>query len=92
MPANQKNPDITVRGGLINVPAGHRPPLIPRHQPNTPINKKAANPKPDHQPVTPEATAPDTKPKTKPAEPPPAATATPEGDKNNVPTETGQSD
>lgn len=92
MTAKANTPDITVRGGLINIPSSAKPIGPARHRPDTPVNKKGAKPKSDYQPVTPEATAPDTKPKTKPAEPPPAATATPEGDKNNVPTETGQSD
>ena len=45
------NPDITIRGGLINVPAGHlAPPPIP-HQPDTPRTKKVTKPREDHQPA-----------------------------------------
>ncbi len=46
--------DITVRGGLINVPALTSPTQRPRHHPNTPTNKKTIKVKPDHQPYVPE--------------------------------------
>ena len=81
MAKTSQTPDITIRGGLINVPASAKPQKAPRHQPNTPINKKDVTPRPDHQPTT-----------AQPAEPPPAATTEPESDKPNVPTETSESD
>ena len=74
------NIDITIRGGLINVPAGHLAPPIPRYQPNTPRSKKATKLREDHQ-VPPTAT-PD----------PPAVTAEkPEENQPNVPAPTSQS-
>ncbi len=48
------NQDITVRGGLINVPALTSPTQTPRHQPNTPTNKKNVKVRADHKPYVPE--------------------------------------
>lgn len=53
MTTNQPNPDITVRGGLINVPALTSPTQPPRHQPNTPPTKKKTTVKADHKPYVP---------------------------------------
>lgn len=46
-----KNPDITIRGGLINVPKSTHSISKSRHQPDTPTNKKDAKPRPDHIPA-----------------------------------------
>ncbi len=55
MTTNQPNPDITVRGGLINVPNCTQPTQTPRHQPNTPTNKKTTKVKVDHKLYVPES-------------------------------------
>ena len=81
MTSTPNTPDITVRGGLINVPSSAKPQPIPRHRPNTPINKKFAKPREDHKPVA-ELPTPDPEP----------ATTEPEKDQSNVPTETSESD
>ena len=81
MTSTQKTPDITVRGGLINIPGSAKPLPIPRHQPNTPITKKNVKPRADHQPVNPD-----------PTPPPTQIPVEPEGDKPNVPTPPSQSD
>ncbi len=54
MPPEKKTTDITVRGGLINVPALTSPTQRPRHQPDTPVNKKTTKVKADHKPYVPE--------------------------------------
>ena len=56
--------DITVRGGLINVPDSTKPLQSPRHQPNTPPNKKATSLNPAHKPYVPEPEAIPTDPPT----------------------------
>ncbi|MBA7484097.1 hypothetical protein ES707_19621 [subsurface metagenome] len=91
MTTTKKTPDITVRGGLINVPSSQKPQPAPRHQPNTPVNKKKVTPKSDHKPYIPEADTPNTKPKADPPTPQEPSVVEPEGDKNNVPTETSES-
>lgn len=92
MTPNQKNPDITVRGGLINVPNSAKPHRPPRHQPDTPVNKKAAKTKTDHKPYIPES---DPVPTEAPPEPDPVHTEAPpepEGPTDHVPAKTSQSD
>ena len=61
------NPDITVRGGIINVPHSTSPTHPPRHQPNTPRTKKFTKTKPDHQVYEPEP-----EPQPQPADPQPS--------------------
>lgn len=46
------NPDITIRGGLINVPDLTKPTQPPRHQPDTPRTKKRTKTRSDHIPAT----------------------------------------
>ncbi len=53
MTTKSTNPHITVRGGLINVPSLTSPTQTPRHQPNTPTNKKTTKVKADHKPYIP---------------------------------------
>ena len=81
MTTTTKNPDITIRGGLINVPKPTASITKDRHQPNTPTNKKATKPRSDHIPAP-------TKPPAIAAEPEPP----PEGEIPDVPTPTSQSD
>lgn len=45
------NPDITIRGGIVNVPPPTVPTTPPRHQPDTPRTKKATTPRADHIPA-----------------------------------------
>ncbi len=74
MTSPTSNPDITVRGGIINVPPSTQPTQPLRHQPNTPRTKKRTTTKPDHQVYTPDpSTTPDPIPEPAPA--PMAATA-----------------
>lgn len=40
------NLDITIRGGLPTIIPSHTPPKPPRHQPDTPVNKKFSPQKP----------------------------------------------
>ncbi len=54
MTTKPSTPNITVRGGLINVPALTSPTQTPRHQPNTPQNKKTTKVKADHKPYFPQ--------------------------------------
>ncbi|MBA7648726.1 hypothetical protein ES703_56514 [subsurface metagenome] len=66
------NPDPTVRGGQVNTVPAHIPTQPPRHQPNTPVNKKfatAAAPKPKRRTKTKAST---------PPEPPPEEGITPD--------------
>lgn len=49
MTTTTKNPDITIRGGLISVPNSNKPVRAPRHQPNTPTNKKTVTARADYQ-------------------------------------------
>lgn len=81
MSPSTKNPDITVRGGLIYVPNSNKPTHPPRHQPDTPRIKKQTTTKPDHIP------APST-----PATPPTVVTPEPEVEETNVSTPPSQSD
>lgn len=69
MITDQRKPDITVRGGLINAPAGEMPTPPPRHQPDTPINKKTVKARADHKPYAPDIN-PDI-PDAPPTQPPP---------------------
>lgn len=51
MPPKDQPSNITVRGGLINVPPSRISPLADRHQPNTPPTKKSTTVRPDHKPL-----------------------------------------
>ncbi len=84
--------DITVRGGLINVPALTSPTTPPRHQPNTPRNKKTTTVKADHI-HAPSKQDPDT-PDAPPINPDPAdpSDSTTKGETDNVPTPPSKSD
>lgn len=92
MAKDQHPPDITVRGGLINVPHSTDPTHPLRHQPNTPVNKKITKPKPDHQVYGGDSST--TVKQTPPPQPPTADPIKPEteGDPTNVPTPPSQSD
>ena len=81
MATTPKNPDITVRGGLISVPNSNKPTRAPRHQPNTPTNKKNAKPRADYQ-IPPTITP----------EPPVPPQDKPEGDEPDVPAPTSEND
>lgn len=70
MPPTRPKSDITIRGGLINVPASTSPNKPPRHQPDTPRTKKTVTVKPDHQPVAATAAAPPVPPPDEPENPP----------------------
>ncbi|GAI82148.1 unnamed protein product [marine sediment metagenome] len=70
MPPTRPPSDITIRGGIINVPASISPSHPPRHQPDTPRTKKRTTTKPDHQPVTATAAAPPVPPPDEPENPP----------------------
>lgn len=52
MSKTKTNQDITVRGGLINVPSPTKSIQGDRPQPNTPRTKKDTTLRPDHQPTT----------------------------------------
>lgn len=52
MSKSQPQPDITIRGGLINYPLATIPSVPPRHQPNTPRIKKQTTTRPDYKPPT----------------------------------------
>lgn len=79
MTPNQKNPDITIRGGLINVPSSTKSKTADRHRPNTPPTKKVTKTRTDHIPAPRKDAA--------PIEPP---SPEPEGDENNVPAQISQ--
>ena len=62
--------DITIRGGIINVPHSTTPTHPPRHQPNTPRTKKHVKTRSDHQ-----AYGGDSTPTTQDSPPPQSPTA-----------------
>lgn len=74
MPDDTTNPDITIRSGLPTIIPNPPPTRPPRHQPDTPVNKKFAPQK--TQPKKRQA-------KTKPT--PAAHTQPPPGDTDNEP-------
>lgn len=92
MTPNTKNPDITVRGGLINVPNSAKPLGPARHRPNTPVNKKKVTVKPDHQVYTPDPPTQSDQPKTPATAPPEPPPTEPDGDPTHEPTQTSESD
>lgn len=63
-----KNPDITIRGGLINVDDLTSPTQPPRHQPDTPRTKKRTATRSDHIPAPTKTKTPTAQPHTEPAE------------------------
>ena len=81
MPDTDSQPDVTIRGGLVNFPASSFPTPPPRHQPDTPRNKKPTTTKPDHQVYGHDSTTTPKRgpgrPRKIPDEPPPAAAAPP---------------
>lgn len=64
------NPDITVRGGIVNVPPTTTPTTPPRHQPDTPRTKKHTKTKTDHIIPDAQTTAPTKQPEPASAEAP----------------------
>ncbi len=85
-------PDITVRGGIVNVPQSTTPTVPVRHQPDTPRNKKTTTVKPDHIPAPPKQD-PDT-PDAPLVDPDPAdpSDSTTEGETDNGSTTPSKSD
>jgi len=51
MPEPTNNPDVTIRGGLVNVDDLTSPTQRPRHQPDTPRTKKRTTTRSDHIPA-----------------------------------------
>ena len=87
-----KTADITIRGGLINVPLPTVHPRPPRHQPNTPVNKKVTAPRADYIPAPAKAPPHVDPPAAPPAKAPdPETSPDPEGI-TDEPAPTSQSD
>lgn len=51
MATSKQTTDITVRGGLVNVPESNTNPQNLRHRPTGQPTKKTVEPKPDHIPA-----------------------------------------